>query len=266
MAPELLCGERAGPRSDIWALGVLLHEMTTRELPFTGHTEYELAAAILHAPPVHCPRRYLAPSDWSSNAASQRMARNGFERSRSAAGPLGGVDTITVGRSQVARRPSLRQVGGGPTSALSALRPPNMGGSGRGVARGAWRCVVDPATSARASGRPAVSGLPVLAVLPFRLEGVSLNLSNQARGVIIADSIIARLSRLRLLRVLQVGSSFLTATARRSRRRFGRARCHSCIERHRLSRRHQYAVDLRLVRTADGTNRTRRFLFRATGS
>jgi serine/threonine protein kinase len=47
MSPELLRGRAADRRSDVWALGVLLHEMVTGRRPFTGATRYELAAAIL---------------------------------------------------------------------------------------------------------------------------------------------------------------------------------------------------------------------------
>jgi len=50
MAPELLRGRPANRRSDVWALGVLLHEMVTGRRPFTGATRYELAAAILADP------------------------------------------------------------------------------------------------------------------------------------------------------------------------------------------------------------------------
>ena len=51
MAPEVLRGERADVRSDIWALGVLLYEMVTGRLPFSGRTQFETSSAILGEPP-----------------------------------------------------------------------------------------------------------------------------------------------------------------------------------------------------------------------
>jgi eukaryotic-like serine/threonine-protein kinase len=51
MAPEVLCGQRADARSDIWAFGVLLHELLTGELPFTGRTQFEVSSAIINDPP-----------------------------------------------------------------------------------------------------------------------------------------------------------------------------------------------------------------------
>src|SRR5690242_7477839 len=51
MAPELLRGERADARSDIWSFGVLLYELLTGELPFSGRTQFETSSAILGASP-----------------------------------------------------------------------------------------------------------------------------------------------------------------------------------------------------------------------
>ncbi len=55
MAPEILRGRRACPQSDVWALGVLLHEMLAGARPFWGATKYELAAAILGREPAPLP-------------------------------------------------------------------------------------------------------------------------------------------------------------------------------------------------------------------
>jgi serine/threonine protein kinase/Tol biopolymer transport system component len=57
LPPEVLRGERGDALGDIWALGVLLHEMISGALPFAGRTGFELSAAILNAPPAPLPDR-----------------------------------------------------------------------------------------------------------------------------------------------------------------------------------------------------------------
>ena len=59
-APELLSGEPADSRSDIWALGVVLFEMATGVRPFEGLTGLALTGAILHEPMAPLPPRVPA--------------------------------------------------------------------------------------------------------------------------------------------------------------------------------------------------------------
>src|SRR5262245_60812959 len=60
LAPEVLRGARADERSDLWAMGVVLHEMASGSLPFRGATSYELASAIMNELPAALPNHVPA--------------------------------------------------------------------------------------------------------------------------------------------------------------------------------------------------------------
>jgi len=51
MAPEVLRGERADYRSDLWALGVVLYEVACGHLPFNGRSVFEISSAIMNELP-----------------------------------------------------------------------------------------------------------------------------------------------------------------------------------------------------------------------
>ena len=51
MAPEILRGDAADYRSDLWALGVVLYEAASGRLPFAGRTGFEISSAILREIP-----------------------------------------------------------------------------------------------------------------------------------------------------------------------------------------------------------------------
>jgi len=55
MPPEVLRGEEADFRSDIWALGVVLYEAASGQLPFRGRTSFEVSSAIFHELPPPLP-------------------------------------------------------------------------------------------------------------------------------------------------------------------------------------------------------------------
>ncbi len=52
MAPEILRGEPADNRSDLWALGIVLYEAACGKLPFGGRTGFEISSGIIRELPT----------------------------------------------------------------------------------------------------------------------------------------------------------------------------------------------------------------------
>jgi serine/threonine-protein kinase len=91
MAPEAIRGQPQDERSDLWSLGVVLHEMLTGALPFSGHNNFDLAAAIVQGPPVQVADHVPGPV---AHIVRRLLARDPAERYATAAETAAALETL----------------------------------------------------------------------------------------------------------------------------------------------------------------------------
>ncbi len=66
MSPEQVRGERVGPAADLYALGIVLFEMATGSVPFSGRTPLETALLRLGSPPPSLSALVDVEPEWES--------------------------------------------------------------------------------------------------------------------------------------------------------------------------------------------------------
>jgi serine/threonine protein kinase len=79
MAPEQLRGQPADERSDLYSLGIVLHEMLTGSPPFAGKTEYDLIQAHVNSRPPRL-RSLMPDAGATLEAALNRALAKGPEQ------------------------------------------------------------------------------------------------------------------------------------------------------------------------------------------
>ena len=71
MSPEQALGEKLDPRSDLYSLGVIFHEMLTGRKPFTGASAMEVLQQHVNSPPPRLP----APLSRYSSLVAQLLSK-----------------------------------------------------------------------------------------------------------------------------------------------------------------------------------------------
>jgi eukaryotic-like serine/threonine-protein kinase len=85
MSPEQVRGERVGPQSDLYSLGIVLYEMLTGELPYTAEDPIATAVKRLDEPPRHPREANPAVSQELDALTAKLLANDPNDRYTSAA-------------------------------------------------------------------------------------------------------------------------------------------------------------------------------------
>jgi tRNA A-37 threonylcarbamoyl transferase component Bud32 len=223
MSPEQVRGERVGPASDLYSLGVLLYEMLTGELPYRGDDPIATAMKRLEGEPPH-PReknpavpgaldalvvRLLAKDPGDRHAGAASLAGD-LRRLRDGLPPLADVPGNATTRRATRRADQISTL---PASPAGRSGPPTRFGRRRtlvvplvvllagglligGLAWTLGRTPSDPAASEDAAARKAE--VPLLVGLPpdqaqKRLEKVGLELGSreEAPSATIAEGAVS---------------------------------------------------------------------------
>ena len=173
MAPELLRGEPADERSDIWALGVLLYEMAAGSRPFAGRTGFELSGAILHKAPPPLPAH--VPSSVQT-IIRRSLAKDPGERYQHAGEVRAALEAVQPESPGDIRRPGFSRARLSSRHAAVVIATLILVLAGLGL----WRLRPSPGQASLAIG---AAGRPAVAVMQFENVADAGDLVWMSRGV-----------------------------------------------------------------------------------
>jgi eukaryotic-like serine/threonine-protein kinase len=185
MSPEQSRGEKLDPRTDVWSLGVVLHEMVAGRLPFRGETDAAVMYSILYQEPEALTQARPGTPPGLEQVVRQALAKKPADRYQSMEELREDLSAVASGLRPLRARPARRTVLGLRTSyvytVLAALLAIALGLNVGGVRD-------------RLLGRSAPPPHIKLAVLPF------LNLTGDPEQEYLSDGItqemITQLGRL----------------------------------------------------------------------
>lgn len=172
MSPEQISGREIDHRTDIFSLGVVLHEMSTGRRPFEESSAAELMSAILRdaAPPVTDLRPDL-PTDLARiiRRCMEKDVRHRVQTARDISNEFRDLARHTPATPSQTKLPSTRELRAADSGAARA-------------AEGFW-----------------------VVVLPFKSSGTNTELNALAEGI--SEELVTGLSRFSYLRVIARGST-----------------------------------------------------------
>jgi TolB-like protein len=217
MAPEQWAGAPEDERTDVFAMGVLLHQMITGELPFSTTSGRRSRAA---------PRLDVSEAPSLGELVTEMLRKDPVKR------PRDGLEVLDA-LSKVARA---LEAGTPATSAPPRRRPATAGAEGRGRRR---------------AETPAADAIASVAVLPFTDLSPAKDQDYLCDGI--AEELLNALCAVRGLRVASRGSSFQfkgrSVDAREVRKALGVA---TLLEGSVRKAGNRVRIAARLVSTSDG--------------